>query len=188
MKTAFMALLLGLAMSAAAGSASANPVSTSLFICNKTAGELSVVVGYHSPGVNDPADHSLLTGPFVSEGWETVHPGKCGTFPNRFAARYMFWFGFIPPKTQAEYDHLANEAWLSGADDSDYHFCITNYLHNWSGPKIPDFTYESENRSSEECNRAGGGRFEPGSPVRNLWVKVQKVDTWVNPVADFTGQ
>src|SRR5689334_16816836 len=68
--------------------------SAPLTFCNKTDNKVFLAVGYHSPGVNDPADHSLLTGPFVSRGFFAVESGNCITEPNPFDARYMFWFAF----------------------------------------------------------------------------------------------
>src|SRR6185437_12042647 len=51
--------------------------SSALNFCNRSANWVGVVVGYHSTGVNDPPDHSVLTGPFVTDGWTKVDPGQC---------------------------------------------------------------------------------------------------------------
>ena len=42
--------------------ASAYP-SAPMNFCNKTARTVAIAYAYHSPGVNDPSDKSILTGP-----------------------------------------------------------------------------------------------------------------------------
>jgi uncharacterized membrane protein len=116
--------------------------SSGLNFCNKTAVLVGVAVGYHSPGVNDPPDHSILTGPFVSRGWWAVEPGKCQTIENPFNARYMFWSDYQV---------------LGGWGYAETYFCRS------AGPKA--FTFEDENESLNACQAAGKGVWVPSHKV-----------------------
>jgi uncharacterized membrane protein len=147
------------------GPASAG-TSAPLTICNKTAETLTIAFGYHSPGVNDPADHSVLTGPFVSRGWGRIASGECHTFSNPFNARYMFWFGLSGTRIFAGPESNTTDA-----------LCVPNWLN---GGTIPAFTYEDENQSSEACM--------PSGSTANVFMRSRAVDTWVDPVVNFTGQ
>jgi len=155
-----------------------------LTICNRTSDTLGIAVGYHSPGVDDPADHSVLTGPFVSTGWWHVDAGQCYTFANPFSARYMFWFGFTPnfngaPILSSPDAHASNSSpqWTT---NSDVQFCVTSFFSNPThvNHMTPSFTFEDENESESACHRSAYA----------LWLPARKVDTWVNATVDFTGQ
>jgi uncharacterized membrane protein len=155
--------------------------SAPLKFCNNSSDQVAIAVGYHSPGVNDPDDHSLLTGPFVSLGWRAVQPGECVTSDNPFNARYMFWFA-IGPKVNTEYsDVIAMRA--SAASE---HFCITSFFDR-GGHGVKAFTFEVENESVEACDQAGGSPDSNGERS-TLWISARKLDTWVNPTVNFTGE
>jgi uncharacterized membrane protein len=153
--------------------------SAPLTLCNKSPGMLTVAIGYHTPGVNDPADHSVLTGPFVTQGWWKLQPGACQTFENRFNARYMFWYGFstqfnntmfmVIPSSTAE---VMSSSW----------YCVPNYFH-----PSPGFTFEQENVKDDPTGRNDHCEDATADGPR-LWVKFRPVDTWVNPSIEFTGQ
>jgi uncharacterized membrane protein len=174
--TSAAACLFALVSAAPAQAYSSQPLT----ICNKTSAVLGIAFGYHSPGVNDPADHSLLTGPFVTIGWKTLDPGACGTFDNPFNARYMYWFG----TSKDFHDNImavGNETYYASPQER---FCVTNYFSSTRGTTVRNFTFESENvkdpsgmSASDACQGAGD----------NLWVRFRSVDTWVNPTVDFTG-
>jgi len=151
--------------------------SAPLTFCNKTNVEVGLAVGYHSPGVNDPADHSLLTGPFVSRGWYNVMPGECKTAQNPFDARYMFWFAWSK-EFNNDYDILV----LQRIGDGE-HFCIATYFGESGGQS---FTYENENVSKDACDVAGGSRPDISSGTD--WIKANSVDTWVDATVNFTGK
>jgi uncharacterized membrane protein len=142
-----------------------SPVSASAYssqpltFCNKSVLAASVAYGYYSPGVSDPADHSVLTGPFVSLGWWAVEPGACQTLTDPFDGRYIFWFAFDRRFT-------ADQA-ASASPALPDHFCMGEHK----------FTFEDENASAEACTRSDG-----------KWINVRKVDTWVNATVDFSGQ
>ena len=147
--------------------------SAPLTFCNQASSHVIVATGYHSPGVNDPADHSVLTGPFVSTGWTDIQPGTCITFPNPFNARYMFWYavskGFNDNEIVAR----------SMADSpSPEKFCVTDYF----GSVIRAFTFEQENVSAAACLSPSTGNANG-----NLWPNARLVDTWVNATVNFTG-
>jgi uncharacterized membrane protein len=139
--------------------------SAPLTICNKTSEGVVVAIGYHSPGVNDPADRSVLTGPFISRGWKEIAPGECHDFSNPFSARYMFWFGWGKKDGGIDIGKLAE----SHTDTSD--FCTNNFAADGN---VPAFTYESENESETACKQVDG-----------FWVAPLVVDTWVNPIVNF---
>ena len=148
--------------------------SQPLTICNKSPVTLHVAFGYHSPGVDDPADHSVLTGPFVTRGWGTVEPDTCHTYENPFSARYMFWFGF---STQYNNNAIAVGTITSPQGDPT-RFCVTDYFN-----PAPGFTFEAENVKdptflTDACRSAG----------KNIWVSFAMVDTWVDATVNFTGQ
>jgi len=149
--------------------------SAPLTICNKSPVTLNVAIGYHSPGVDDPADHSVLTGPFVTRGWRAIEAGACYTFQNPFDARYMFWFGW---STQYNNNAIAVGTITSPQGDPT-RFCITDYFE----PTVPGFTFEAENVKdptfqTDACRSSG----------KNNWVSFKMVDTWVDPTVNFTGQ
>ena len=170
--------LLGAAM-ALLGPTSASAYSSQpLSFCNKTSVQVGITVGYHSPGINDPADHSVLTGPFVSKGWFHVNPRECATFANPFGARYMFWFGFSTDGKGLN----TNRSAVIGGDGSRPKYCVTNHFNSHANHMTPNFTYEIENESAAECVRAGG------STKDSLWVTPRLVDTWVDATVDFNGQ
>jgi len=150
--------------------------SAPLTFCNNKARirDVNVAFGYHSPGVNDPADHSRLTGLFVSRGWWVIKPGECKTLENPFDARYMFWFA----ATAGTNDDASTVLPMRNADVSE-HFCINNYL---SGADVPEFTYEDENESADACDKDGSIQ------AHNLWVTPHMVDTWIDATVEFTGQ
>ena len=154
--------------------------SAPLTFCNKTDVKVGLAAGYHSPGVNDPADHSVLTGPFVSRGWYPVEPGSCVTVPNPFGARYMFWFAFSKA-FNSDYGTLV----FQRIEDGD-HFCIASYFGDGSGNKVPSFTYEDENVSKDACDIAGGSHPDVSSTTE--WIKATSVDTWVDATVNFTGK
>jgi uncharacterized membrane protein len=149
--------------------------SAPLVICNKSPELLQkVVIGYHSPGVNDPADHSLLTGPFVTRGFWKIAPGECTTFDNPFGARYMFWF-----IASYHYNGSIDGGGLVPQADPN-RWCVPNF---YNGGPTPAFTFEDENAKdpsghSDACWKNGA----------NFWALFHSVDTWVNPELDFTGQ
>lgn len=179
---AILALFIG--GSALATTSPARAAGTGLEFCNQSSAATFVAAGYHSPGVNDPADHSLLTGPFVSIGWSTVGAGECHTFANPFNARYMFWFAAnrsindaaILPSLDPNAFNTTNGLWST---NSDVFFCATSYFDNPTHRvgEAPSFTYEDENESEAACHRG----------AYNLWLPVRKVDTWVNATVNFTG-
>jgi hypothetical protein len=155
--------------------------SAPLNFCNKTAAEDAVAIGYYSPGLNDPADHSVLTGPFVSHGWWHVDPGACRITENPFNARYMFWFVLGPMVPNRDYSDA-----LAMRDPSlQDHFCISTYF-NRGGHGVAEFTYEAENASVEACDRAGGPA-DSGGVLNTLWIHPLKVDTWVSPTVNYMG-
>ena len=136
--------------------------SSALNFCNRSANWVGVVVGYHSTGVNDPPDHSVLTGPFVTDGWTKVDPGQCQTIRNPFNARYMFWWGYGIGYNDSSPTVETTEPRPGAA------FCVA------SGNK--GFTFEDENVSLNACHAAKG-----------LWVATHEVDTAVNATVDFGG-
>lgn len=153
--------------------------SAPLTVCNKIAFPIGVAFGYYTPGTHDPADHSLLTGPFVSRGWMTIEVGQCATIPNPFNARYVYWF-----PTFNIYDDRVRAMRTA---DAPQHFCVNNFLYP-SGPApvasmpVPAFTYERENESAAACDT------DTSMDAHNFWVIPREVDTWVNPTVDFTPQ
>ncbi len=149
--------------------------SAPLTFCNKTSVVVGVVVGYHSPGVNDPTDHSVLTGPYVSNGWFKVEPGACATLANPFSARYMFWYA-----ASSEFNNVdINQIGLRDEHLPDS-FCVTNYFRSGL---VPDFTFEDENVSPATCGDVIGA-----PQGHNLWVHPKNADTWVNATVNFAGQ
>ncbi len=176
---ALVVAILSLSMSTSAFAYSSAPLT----VCNQIAFKFILAYGYHSPGVHDPADHSLLTGPFVSRGWRTVEPGECVTLENPFDARYMYWFVGLDgdPWFRDDSDVLA----IRNADVP--HFCIDNYMWpSGQGPiyavPAPAFVYEDENESAAACDK-DTSRF-----AHNLWVPAHEVDTWVNATVNYTPQ
>lgn len=148
--------------------------SAPLKFCNNASGVASVAFGYHSPGVRDPADHSILTGPFVSRGWWTVEAGECKTFENPFDARYMYWFAVGGGLN-------SNESMVLSMRNADVpeHLCVNNYF---SSGAVPAFTYEDENESAAACDK------DESIQAHNLWITPRNVDTWVGATVNFTGQ
>jgi uncharacterized membrane protein len=184
--------LLGIIAVVAPASASA----TALNFCNRTADPVNVAVGYYSPGVKDPPDHSILTGPLVSRGYWTVKPAQCQTFENPFGARYMFWFGWSNGFNEhgqtfngrGQASEIAQMRVKPSADS----FCVGNY---W-GPahSVPSFTFEDENASANACEPVDEGQASADASavlvfgVKPIWVSARKVDTSVDPTVNFTGQ
>jgi uncharacterized membrane protein len=160
--------------------------SAPLTFCNKSPDKVILADGYHSPGVNDPKDRSILTGPFVSEGWHEFAPGECQSIANPFDARYMFWFAVSWRKGGLNTDLVAVAAMHNNAlQDS---FCIGNYFTTWfDGGPISAFTFEDENASVAACDSARGNVILVADG-KTLWVNGHSTDTWVNPTVDFTGQ
>ena len=167
------ALLASLIPSSASAYASAP-----LTFCNQASGRALVATGYFTPGASDPADHSVLTGPFVSTGWTNVATGTCFTFPNPFNARYVFWFAATQEYNIDYFQVLAMRN--NNATDN---FCVTNYFNDGSNGKIPDFTFEDENAARDACSPPSTNPTN-----RQLWVNTKKVDTWVNATVNFTGK
>ena len=153
--------------------------SAPLTFCDKTSEKVGVAIGFFTPGLTDPADHSVLTGPFVSRGWSFVEPGQCGTFENPFGARYMFWFGFSKGFHDSEI-----AAMFMRNPNLPLHFCVSRYFVG--DRQVSAFTYEAENISVAACDSAGG--VTPSEPGHTLWVTPETVDTWVNATVNFTGQ
>lgn len=163
-----------------ASPASAQRASAPLTFCNQTSANVGLTIGYHTPGVNDPADHSLLTGLFVSDGWYSVEAAQCQTFPNKFGARYMFWFAF-----SSQYNNSYSSI-LAGRNDNDQYMCATNYLIAHADGKTPEFVFESENVSRAACDDQADGAAD--GTGKTLWIGGKSVDTWVNATVNFTGQ
>jgi uncharacterized membrane protein len=159
---AFLGAMLAVSIPAPASAYSSAPLT----ICNKTPDSMVVAIGYHSPGVNDPADHSVLTGPFVSRGWREIAPGECHDFSNPFGARYMFWFGWGKKNGGVDAEKLAESR--TGTSE----FCAGNFVT--ADGNVSGFTYESENTSETTCKQANG-----------FWVAPLVVDTWVDPTVNF---
>lgn len=179
-------MIVAFATLALSGVAHADVQSKPLTFCNKTSNPVGVAYGYFTPGANDPADHSVLTGPFVSLGWRTLSPGQCGTFENPFNARYVFWYGVSRNYNTDVFTLMyMRDPQKPPVGPEPVHFCVTNY-HNASSDDItPSFTYEDENLSRDNCDRTGGANTVGGS--HTLWVIPKKVDTWVDAVVNFTG-
>jgi uncharacterized membrane protein len=164
----------GLAVIALAGLlalANARPASAAgimLQFCNKSSAPIDVVVGYHSSGVNDTPNSTVLTGPFVSRGWFVYAPGECASLPNPFSARYMFWWGHQTGTLNS------GSTWDAYGDD---HFCIADIY----GPNhVDNFTFEAQNVSETACEN---GHFSQNGA--NLWVGVREVDLEVDPRVSF---
>lgn len=163
--------------------------SAPLTFCNKSPSLVSLSIGYFSPGVDDPKDKDILTGPFVSRGWWHLKPGACQSFENPFAVRYMFWFAV---KTGFNTDYRSFELPVAAIDARKVHFCVTNYFaDSW-----PQFNFEDENASMARCYpdknnplEAAGKPFQQQyySKWKTLWVLPSKVDTWVDPTVNFDG-
>jgi uncharacterized membrane protein len=172
---AILVVLLGAVAAALAPSSALAYQSAPLNFCNNTSGLAAVAVGYKSPGVNDPADHSLLTGPYVSRGWFQIAAGTCQSLDNPFGARYMFWYAWSKGYNDKEFDVVSDNKF-----DGLNAFCISDYFAADISGSVPDFTFEEENVSIREC---GAGLHH--SP-ETLWITPHMVDTWVNPSVTFT--
>jgi uncharacterized membrane protein len=160
--------------------------SAPLTFCNKSPEKVILADGYHSPGVNDPKDGSVLTGPFVSEGWHEFAPGECQSITNPFGARYMFWFAVSWSKGGLNTD-LATVAAMHNTSLQDS-FCIGNYFRTWfDGGPLSEFTFEDENASTDACDVARGNVILLANG-KTLWVNGRDTDTWVNATVNFTGQ
>jgi uncharacterized membrane protein len=175
---ALMGAILTLLVPASASAYSSAPLT----FCNKSSADVALAVGYHSPGVSDPADHSLLTGPFVSRGWWAVGSGACVTADNPFNARYMFWFVIGPEVKNLEYPDVVAMRNPALPD----HFCITSFFDR-GGRGVTGFTFEDENTSADACDQAGGNPDANGERS-TLWINPRNIDTWVNATVNFTGQ
>lgn len=177
------ALVLGVAVILAAAPASAQ-ASKGMTICNQSSYPLATAIGYHSPGVNDPADHSLLTGPFVTRGWLRIEPGACHTFENPFNARYMYWYGWTYPDHNTLTKPVTGEATsASVAMTNPLAWCVKAYLDDPSA-----FTYEVENTKSNDASNITNNCNFKGDKMTGWWVFFDLVDTWVDSKASFTGQ
>jgi hypothetical protein len=180
-----VASAIAIAISGAARSAAAEGIP--LTICNRVSVTLKVAIGYHTAGPNDPVDHSLLLGPFVSDGWYDVAPGQCVNFPNPHSARYMYWFGmttkpwFTDNKVHGMYNYGA--ALMKSQDENapGQHFCISTFFP-FAYPPVYKFTYEDQNASIGACKTP-----VPGHDT-NLWVKTREVDLTIHSEVDFTGE
>lgn len=133
---------------------------TPLHLCNHSQYRIDVAVGYHSSGPGDTG--TMLTGPFVSQGWWVLKPGECVSVDNPFSARYMYWTGY------REGAFLWN--------DADSHFCIP------TGNPPPRFTFERQNESEDACVSAA-----PAGTGPNMWLSTREVDVSVDPDVDFDG-
>ncbi|HEY5409643.1 MAG TPA: DUF1036 domain-containing protein, partial [Caulobacteraceae bacterium] len=153
--------------------------SKPLQFCNMTNYEVMVSTGYHSPGFDDPADHSILTGPFVSGGWAIYKPGQCHELSNPFNARYMFWYAFSYSGINIDVEKVSKMR----TSDSSVAFCVPNYIDL---QQVPAFTYEEENASLDACDKAGDRAA--GGRGKTLWVIPHRTDTWVDPHVNFTGE
>jgi uncharacterized membrane protein len=156
---AFALVLAALGIGAKPAVASGTP----MYLCNRSGTEIGVVVGYHSSGPGDTGD--MLTGPVVSEGWWSLKPGKCRSFANPFAARYMFW-------------NAAPSGTSSMLPSDDFHFCIPN-IH---ADNVPRFTFERQNASEDAC--VSSTPADSGGP--NMWIPAQMVDVMVDANAEYT--
>jgi uncharacterized membrane protein len=145
---ALLGAVLTLISSTAASAYSSAPMN----FCNKTSKALILAYAYHSPGVSDPADHSILTGPFLSQGWRRVDPQKCTTVSHPFDARYIFWFSYSAAQSQSEADGNYNALKGMHADPSPESICVTDFF----GRSADAFTFEDENESVAACDKAGG--------------------------------
>jgi uncharacterized membrane protein len=168
---AALAVYLLAAVSVAPASAQ---TSAPLTLCNKTDVPLNTAIGYHTPGTNDGPDHNLLTGPFVTKGWEAIAPGACHTFENPFNARYMFWFG---TSTKFNSDEMQAGNIVKPSMDPNL-YCIPRFDHG-----APPFVFEDENArvppdQTDPCEASG----------KNMWADFRSVDTWVSSTINFTGQ
>lgn len=157
-------LIASVAGLAASTAALAEPSAAPMNFCNRTSDEVMVALGYYSSGVDDGANHNLLTGPFVSRGWFHVNPNQCQIFPNPFNARYMFWI----PVDRAVLHPAVEDVASSGP-----HMCVTG----------TSFTFEDQNVSSAACHA------DPMALTKwqVVWVLPNKVDTEVDPNVNFTG-
>jgi uncharacterized membrane protein len=149
--------------------------SAPLTFCNQMSINVSVTTGYHSPGVGDPADNSILTGPFVTTGWYQFAPGECAALANPFNARYMFWFGM-----NNQFMNSQRAQTIVRDQNLPDSFCVPNYFNI---ANVPSFTFEDENKSPAACGDTDGA-----PQGHNLWVHPRTVDTWVNATVNFTGQ
>jgi uncharacterized membrane protein len=174
---ALVAAVMALISPASASAYTSAPMN----FCNKTSRTVALAYAYHSPGARDPADHSILTGPFVSQGWRRVDPQKCTIVSNPFDARYIFWFPYSAPESQLEADENYYALKSMHDDPSSESICISD-MYGRSGDA---FTFEDENESVAACDlAAGSGAVGMG---KTLWVTTHKVDTWVDPTVNFTG-
>lgn len=179
-KALIVTLAVGLAAFLAAAPASAQS-SAPLTVCNKTSLALGTAIGYHTPGVSDPADHSLLTGPFVTRGWASIAPGTCHSFDNPFNARYMFWFGYSTQYHNDVFGTGWTPASTVAATQNPVAWCVPNFFKN-----APGFTYERENTKVDDPT--GATDYCVGADTPNMWVYFNMVDTWIDPTVNFTGQ
>lgn len=145
------------------GSPRAVASGTSMHMCNHSQSKIAVAAGYLSSG---PDDHdNILTGPFVSTGWWVLAAGECATISNPFAARYMYYTGFV----------IGGGAFWS---QGDWHFCAPSiYGHSDA------FTFESQNASQDACTASAAY----GTGGANMWMPARQVDVEVNAEADYDG-
>lgn len=154
--------------------------STGMTICNQSPNAVTTAIGYHSPGVGDPADHSILTGMFVTRGWLRIEAGACHTFQNPFNARYMYWYGFDSHRNPSGPSTSADTAMTNPLV-----WCVNNYWYI-NAP----FTYEIENSKTNDsenvvnhCNFSNSAATD----FTGYWVYFNLVDTWVAPRVNLTG-
>jgi uncharacterized membrane protein len=170
------AAAIGAAIFMSANSASAQ-TSADMTICNQSPDQVSIAIGYHSPGVNDPKDHSLLTGPFVTRGWLKIDTGACHTFQNPFGARYMYWY---PLKAHPDGSGVVAPV---DAMKNPLAWCIQDY---WDSDQ--PFTFEIQNIKDEHTPYFVNNCSPFGGDPKGYWVIFSLVDTWVVPKANFTGR
>jgi uncharacterized membrane protein len=149
----------------------ASPVRASaappMVICNQMTERIEIVHGYHTTGVNDTPGSNVLTGPFVSKGFQIIEPGKCATFDNPFNARYMFFWA-------ASHTTIDNHTpFTSNSSDG---FCMPQI---YRGPVVHSFTFEDENASPAAC---AASQFEG---YANVWVAARPVDVLVSPTVNL---
>jgi uncharacterized membrane protein len=144
----------------------------SLKICNQTSDQISVAAGYFTTGSSDTS--SALSGPFVSRGWWAIDPGQCASIGNPFAARYMYWNGYMAHK----WAH-SDSPWLW--TDSYTHFCAPNIR---TSGDINAFSFEQENANGRDgC--VNGPQYNSNGP--NEWVPSREVDLQIDTTVYYTG-
>lgn len=146
----------------------ASAAGTPITICNQTSSAISVAASYRSSGPNDTA--TTLSGPIVSVGLWGIPPSQCATIANPFAARYVYWWGYVGGPG-------GSPLW---GENGGPHFCVPDIY----GPTaVPQFTLESENESEAACVAAS---YDSNGP--NIWVPAREIDVDVDATVNFSGQ